>query len=863
MHSIPENEAERLEALRAIAILNTERTPEFDAIVEAIAEIFDCPIGLVSLVDDDYQWFKARCGIDLDGTPMDVAFCNWTIRSASPLVVPDATKDPRFCDNPLVTGDPYVRFYAGCPVSIDGVHRLGALCVVDYVPRQPSEAQMRQLCRLATAVEGLIRSHAHALEVTRARSEADRLNQKHRERLALLEDVVGVAGVGGWQLDMKTRQVTWTRQTRQIHEVAEDYQPTLETALAFYPPEARTKITEAIGRCQTDGAGWDLEVPFRTATGCPRWVHAVGRVIVENDEVCRLVGAIRDVTPQKAADLHIRRSGTLYKSTLEALTEGILVLGRGGQICSYNPAACRILGLSAEQLATAHIGEIARLFGPDTSVGGEQGNPFLRVLEAEEAKTATLSLCGDAETSQRWLTINVVRIAERYEDGEAAMVVSLTDITDGKRQADMLAGVFENFPGGVVFFDRDMCLQAYNEEFKQLLDLPDEFLAQKPDLEAYFRFNVNRSEYGEGEADTIIRERVERLCSGEAHSYERVRPDGTVLEIKGTPVPDGGLVLTFADITERKQTERRYIENERIAREKSTELEITLANMNQGVSVFDGEGRLVLWNRQYIDLFEMNPEEAWTGAPLTELVEAKKARGDFQGDVAGYVADLRARLQAGEVVRVRFHLGCGRTVLTVHAPLPDGGWIGTHEDVTEQDKASERILHAAHHDTLTGLANRSLFNRRLEDAVADAAGGTAGYALMLLDLDRFKAVNDTYGHGAGDALLEEVARRLRKSVRETDLVARFGGDEFAVILEKVEDRELAGIAGRIIETLGRAVDVGENLASVGVSLGIARMPTGASDIRAVMRNADAALYQVKQEGGNGYRVFHPKETKAL
>ena len=228
--------------------------------------------------------------------------------------------------------------------------------------------------------------------------------------------------------------------------------------------------------------------------------------------------------------------------------------------------------------------------------------------------------------------------------------------------------------------------------------------------------------------------------------------------------------------------EEQLAENERLARYRTAELETILANMRQGVSVFDKRGRLTLWNKQYIEIFGKPDGDVREGVTLIERIEAEKRRGEFEGDVQEHVMDLMIRLSSGEVVRSKFRHPNGRIISAVHAPMPDGGWIGTHEDVTQREEAAEKIQYAAHHDTLTGLGNRTLFNTKLEEAVAKADTEGTYADLLLLDLDKFKPVNDTYGHDAGDELLKMVADRLRDCVRSSDLIARLGGDEFGIIL---------------------------------------------------------------------------------
>ena len=194
----------------------------------------------------------------------------------------------------------------------------------------------------------------------------------------------------------------------------------------------------------------------------------------------------------------------------------------------------------------------------------------------------------------------------------------------------------------------------------------------------------------------------------------------------------------------------------------------------------------------------------------------------------------------------------GRTIAYAIRPLPDGGGVATHEDVTEQRRIEARIKHMAHHDALTDLPNRVLLRERLEDALK----GDAPVGVLWLDLDRFKEVNDTLGHAVGDALLKAAAERLQSCVRDRDTVARLGGDEFAVI-QTGADQPLGAttLALRIIEAISEPYQILDHQIIVGVSIGISVSPHDATDANQLLRNADLALYRAKNEGRGTYRFF--------
>ncbi len=206
----------------------------------------------------------------------------------------------------------------------------------------------------------------------------------------------------------------------------------------------------------------------------------------------------------------------------------------------------------------------------------------------------------------------------------------------------------------------------------------------------------------------------------------------------------------------------------------------------------------------------------------------------------------------------------GRSIQIVNRPLPDGGWVATHDDVTEQRRSAARMAFLAHHDALTGLANRASISQRIEEAAARERRTGEPFTVLLLDLDRFKQVNDSLGHAAGDALLCEVATRLKGTLRETDTLGRLGGDEFVIIQTRAVNpvQAATAFANRIVELLSRPFNIERQDVSIGTSIGIALAPEHASDPANLLKMADLALYQAKSAGRGAYAFFNPEMTLA-
>ncbi len=288
-----------------------------------------------------------------------------------------------------------------------------------------------------------------------------------------------------------------------------------------------------------------------------------------------------------------------------------------------------------------------------------------------------------------------------------------------------------------------------------------------------------------------------------------------------------------------------------------------LNNMRQGLCMFDQEARLIVCNAPYAAMYGLPEELTQEGTPLSAIIEHRARSGHSPREPNGPYEASVAGARAGKAASYRLPLVDGRTIQISHQPLPSGGWVATHEDVTESIAAEARIAHMARHDALTGLPNRTHLREKMEDALARVRRGES-MATLCLDLDHFKAVNDTLGHPVGDALLCAVTERLIGCVRETDTVARLGGDEFAILQPGLDRPEQAGrLAHRLIDTLSKPYDLDGHQVVIGASIGIAFAPTDGVNADTLLKNADMALYRAKTDGRGTFRYFEPEMDARL
>ncbi|MFY9957419.1 sensor domain-containing protein [Bradyrhizobium sp.] len=422
----------------------------------------------------------------------------------------------------------------------------------------------------------------------------------------------------------------------------------------------------------------------------------------------------------------------------------------------------------------------------------------------------------------------------------------------------------DNLSLGLVVFDGEGEVVFCNQRYMEIYRLSSEQVKPGTPVSDLIRHRLNMGLKIHSTPDDYIRERLDNIIDPATAIQEFA--DGRIIAFTVRPLPGGGGMATHEDVTGREEISARLKMQRELGKEQEENLRVrnlqfdtAINNMSQGLCFFDAAHRLIVCNDRYVDMYDLPRDRVGPGTALAEIVDMRFEAGSFPAMTREEYLHWRTNVAvSNEPTDSIVELQNGRTFKIRHRPMPDGGWVATHEDITEQRRSEVKIEYMAHHDALTDLANRVLLNQRLEHALGQSIRPEQMVAVHHLDLDQFKAVNDTFGHPAGDKLLKIVAERLRGLVRETDTIARMGGDEFAIVQAPITDlSEATSLAQRFIASMSEPFDIDGHRAAIGASVGIAVGPGDGLRPDKLLRNADLALYRAKGDGRGTFRFFEP------
>jgi len=744
------NEDDCLDALRALEVLDSPPEAELQALVEIASLVCNTPISLISLIDVERQWFKANTGLpEVHETPRDVALCAHAVLGEDLFEVHDASHDPRFADNPLVTGATHLRFYAGMPITLQAGMPVGTLCVIDRQPKQLSDLQRTVLRQLAIAAGQALRGRAAMRHLQRERSRLmEREHALHHETAQLqsanaqlqdlthaLDEAQRLGHFGSWEWDLASGRFNSSQALRDLMRRPEGAPPpALDEVLDCFMPSTPPGPRQAWEQCLQEGTPFALEVELATEhDGSTRWIETRGAALRDAaGHIATLRGTAQDITHRKQTELALRRSQELLERVGMLAGVGGWEYDLESGTVYWSPVVCRIHGV-----------------------------PPGRLLTLEESMAPYVP----------------------------------------ESRAIMQAQALEAMKTGQTF------------------DLMLSFVR----------------------SDGVLRS-VRTVGSAEMRDGEPIRLCGAV-----------------QDITDQLRLSRELEDQHELLR-------VTLQSIGDAVITTDASGHITWINPAAERMTGWLTQEA-AGRPLRQVFHI------IHEETRELAPDPVATcLETGSVVGLANHSllvardGQERGIEDSAAPIRSHsgdvlGAVLVFHDVSEQRRLSQEMTYRASHDALTGLLNRTEFEARLQRTLDSSRHDGSEHALLFIDLDQFKLVNDACGHTVGDKLLQRVAKLLEGTVRSRDSLARLGGDEFAVLLWHCSVKQARRVAQNICDQMDEARFMHEERRfRIGASVGLVPISRRWTNTEEIKQAADAACYAAKEEGRN--RVHEWFDTDA-
>jgi len=747
---LPPDEARRLAALRALQVLDAAPEPAFDQLAAQAALVCGAPTALVSLVDAERQWFLARLGMAATQTPRALSFCAHAILGDEVMEVDDASADARFAGNPLVTGEPGIRFYAGAPIVLADGSAVGTVCAIAPEPGRLEPAQRAQLRNLAALAATLLQDRRRRLALAQAVSSSDaryRAMVEDQTDLVALVDVEGRLAYANQALADLVGEPAAALTGRPLLELVV---PQDRAALRGQLRLARERGTPVVGEARMSAAPPPegaraaarsaQPAPARAVRGDAPWVEWKHRALPSGEAAGGSALAVhsvgRDITERKRLERELLGSEQRYRSLFDHMLAGFalheVILDDAGAVVdlvylAVNEHHARMMGLEPARMLGARMTELF----PDR--GGE-ADQWLTTFSRVALDGETLSFERHSPRFGRWFAI----VAYRPAPGQFATIVE--DITERRAAQDEI--------------------QAQHEQLQVTLhSIGDAVITTD---------NAGRVQYL-----NPVAERLTGWSDADARDRALTEVYRTIDENTRHPLPDP--------------------------------VAPCLASSHDAVAPLPAE------------------------APLAALTSRHGSEAGIEQTVAPICA------------------ADGRVL----------GAVLVFRDVTDRRRMAREMSWRATHDALTGLVNRTDFESRLHHTLKLAHVDDSVHALMFIDLDQFKLVNDACGHAAGDQLLRQVAAILKACIRARDTLARLGGDEFGVILQFCSIEQAGKVAQAVCDRMDEyrfAYD--DRRFRIGASVGLvpldSRWPTAAS----VMQAADAACYAAKEAGRNRVHAWY-------
>lgn len=432
----------------------------------------------------------------------------------------------------------------------------------------------------------------------------------------------------------------------------------------------------------------------------------------------------------------------------------------------------------------------------------------------------------------------------------------------------LLDAALENIPYGFCVWSSEFKLTMWNRHYLEIYGFPADRISSGMPLEEVVKLSAELGNHPDQTPQQFLvayKKELRNNRGGMRAKSRELLNAGRTIETAHVYSPGLGWVVTHEDVTEKIASEEVIQKRKRELERQNIRLDAAVNNISQGLCMFDPRARLVICNAPYARIYNLTEELVKPGTPLDDILVHLFDNGMHASNATTrdeYIAWRHSMVTRNQYDKAEVEFG-GRIIMLQHHPMKDGGFVSTHEDITEQRQQEARIRHLARHDALTELPNRAQF---LDEMAASEAAIERGEknAVLCIDLDHFKSVNDTLGHTIGDKLLKQASARLWGTTRETDVLARLGGDEFSLLLRPVDKpSDAAAIAERIVKAMSTPFVIDGHQMVIGASVGIAMAPQDGSTTDVLMKNADMALYRAKAEGRSTYHFFEKDMDAAI
>lgn len=687
------------------------------------------------------------------------------------------------------------------------------------------------------------------------------------------------SGEGVWDWNLVSGSQTHSRRWKEMlgyaeHEIGEGYH---EFVNRIHPDDLARVQDAAAAYAQGRTPEYALDLRLRCKDGSWKWIQARGMVVSRDGQgrPVRMIGTHTDISARKDTEIRLRElneqlteSTQLLQTTMASISQGILLLDAKERVRQFNPRACELLNLPAQLLAShPTVQEVTRYqlnrgdFGPSaTQIDNRARDQLVSVANgmSDRQPTHYLRETVDGRTlevhSQPLPEGGLVRTftdVTAYVQSEAAR--QRLDLLLEATQAIARVGGWErDFVTGKVFWTQGVY---------RILEVSEQTFTPGP-LESMRRFFTPQAQaliqgFTPPKGTEITTHDMELEMLTDTGRPIWVHFMGTTSWVNGLPLKRTSVIQ---DITEQKR-------NEAELRESEERWKLALESMGDGVWDWRIQSGEEFFSRHLLEMYGFSENEILSSPDELDSRTHPDDREQLQRDRQAHFAGLTQTYHNEH--RIRCKDGSWKWVLSRGKLISrdDQGrplrMIGTHTDITQRKASEALIRQQAFFDTLTGLPNRRMLRDRLEQEIKRSRRDATQLAILFIDLDHFKEVNDTLGHDNGDLLLVQAAERIRGCLRETDTVARMGGDEFTVILSDLSDnKQLEGVLHKLLHALSEVFQLGTEQVFVSASIGVTVYPLDATEIESLFKNADQALYAAKGAGRNRFSFFTPALQEA-